>query len=200
MWLMSHRWEKLRWRYNSECISLKSWYIWLPQLLLTTYGLETLSFDLQGHPRWNDISLLNSEYVTSYLSAIVTMGIRSNVYEIQTRDLEFWPSRSSKVKGHLTNEFTIHDFLLVFNSNYGSTKHRLGDTDQWPWVWPSRSSMVKDHLTYEFTIDDILLVCNGNYGSTKHRLWDTDQWPWVWPSRKWSKYAKNHFSTLFKHF
>ena len=97
------------------------------------------------------------------------MCLWSTVYEVQINDLEFWPSRSSKVKGHLIFEFRIHDFLLVSNSKYVSTKHRLWDTDQWPWVLTFK---VKGHLIFEFRIHDFLLVCNSKYGSTKHRLRD----------------------------
>ena len=125
------------------------------------------------------------------------MGLQTTVYEIQTNDLEFWPSRSSKVKGHITNEFRTHDFLLVCCSNYGSMNHcflrfrpktlsfdQTNDLE----FWPSRSSKIKGHLIYEFRIHDFLLVCNSKYMSMKHRLRDKDLE--FWPSR--SSKVKGH--------
>ena len=137
----------------------------------------TLSFDLQGHPRSKVTLQMNSKYMTSYKSAIVTMGLWITVYGIQNNDLEFWSSRSSKVKGHIINEFRIHDFLLVCNSNYESKNLGLWDTDRWPWVLTFK--VIKGHITNEFKIHDFLLVWNSNYGSMNHRLWDTHQRPWV---------------------
>ena len=74
------------------------------------YRPVTLSFDLQGHPRSKVISHMNSQYMTSYWSAMVTMGLGSTVYEIQTNDLEF----DLQGNGQNMLKITFPHFLSIF--------------------------------------------------------------------------------------
>ena len=54
-----------------------------------TLSLLTYLLDLEGHPKSKVILQMNLEYMTSYQSAIITMGLRIAVYEMQTNDIQF---------------------------------------------------------------------------------------------------------------
>jgi len=53
---------------------------------------------------------MNSQYMTSYWSAMVTMGPGSTVYEIQTNDLEF----DLQGNGQNMLKITFPHFLSIF--------------------------------------------------------------------------------------
>ena len=87
----------------------------------------TLNLTFQGHSRSSLIVRLDSPYMVSYwCSKIWPKCLLLPDTRLQNQsDLEFDLSRSLKVKFNGAVGVSIYDFLLVSNSNYMSTSHRL---------------------------------------------------------------------------